>query len=171
MDGWRIVVLSGIVSLVTAILSTVITTGLTRKSEIRMHILEERTKFYFEIFPIIDTLINYPENIYNEDYWDEFMSFKAKMKLLASKKTFKEYERLFIFMTDSVNALDIYDGIKCEENPSTFCQEALAKIDQSDFKLARDEFVNKYLPDRDITQRYVENLYKAMRIDLGSNLK
>lgn len=170
MESWEIVILTGIVSMVSAIISSFVTTKLTQKNEIRKRILEERTKLYFEIFPKIDTLINHPENIAYEKYWVEFMHLKAKMKLLASKTTFREYEKLFNLLADSVNAIDIYDGMKRGEDCSNFDQESLSKINPLDFKLSLHEFEKKYLPNRDTTRLYIQELYEAMRMDLGSNL-
>ena len=171
MERWEIVLLTGGVSLITAVLTSWVTTWLTRRNEVRKHIMEKRTEFYFEIFPVIDTLVNHVDNILHDEYWDEFMRLKAKMKLLASQETFKMYEKLFVLLAEAVSAFDIYTGIRRGEDTVNYDQESLAKIDRADFALSVPDFAMKHLPDKNLVRQYIQELYEAMRKDLGSNLK
>lgn len=171
MNEWKIVLLTGAISLITSLLTSRITLAVTQKNEVKKHILEERTKFYFEYFPVVDLLLNHPEKVFDRSYTDKFFSYKARMKLLASKKTFSVYEQLFSIVAESTNAFDIYCGYQNGEDGSYFDQEDFAKLDKKDLQLSCEEFQQKHLPDRKEIDPYIQALYQEMRNDLGSNLK
>lgn len=170
IDEWAIILLTGIVSLFTSIVTSRITLTVTHKNEIRKHILEERTKFYFEIFPVIDILINAPGKVFDYSYMEKFISYKARMKLLASKKVFMKYQKLFDYVIQLFNFYDIYEGYNSSE-PCSFDEDNFSKLDKEDLKLTEAAFQQKYLPDRSKIDVLTQELYEAMRSDLGSNMK
>lgn len=171
LSQWQILIISGIISIITSILIECIASLLKSKNEIRKHILEERTKFYFEFFPAVDLLINHPEKVFDHAYMNEFLSYKARMKLLSSKKTFAAYQKLFELAIEPYNAFDIYDGYQKGEEMSNFDQKNFDKLDKKDFDLSEEKFLQKYLPDRKEIEKCILALYQGMRTDLGSNIK
>ncbi len=162
-----IAILPAIISFLTAL----ITLSVKQKNEIRKHILEERTEFYLEIFPEIDDIINQPYLIFNQEYIDEFISFKAHMKLIASNKTFEAYEELFHLIVEPFNFYDIYCAINYEKNEDNIDKSTYDKMDKNDLELTPDEFMEKHLPDSQSFDRCIGKLFQEMRNDLGSNLK
>lgn len=102
---------------------------------------------------------------------DEFISFKAHMKLIASNKAFEAYEDLFHLIVESFNFYDIYCAINYENNEDNIYKLTYDKMDKNDLKLSLEEFMNKHLPAPESFDRYIGKLSQEMRNDLGSNLK
>ncbi len=171
MEEWAVILLTGLISLVTSVVTSRITLSVTQKNDVRKHILQERTDLYLELFPVIDELVNWPENVFDDEYMDEFISYKADMKLLASSETFKAYIALFDVVIEPYNFADIYTGYKNGEDTSDFNPEIFSKLKKEDLDLEPEEFADKFMPDRDKICRLIQNLYQKMREDLGSNIK
>lgn len=170
MDQWEVVVMSGLLSLIISITTAWITATIARRNDVRKLILEERSKQYFEIFPLIDELISNIHKVYDEEYIQAFISQKAKMKLLASQKTFQAYSVIFQMVIDAYNAYDIYCGYHQNEERSCFDDESYMRV-KANLTLPEMEFKKYYLPDRNMVKEKIQNLYMQMRNDLGSNVK
>lgn len=96
---------------------------------------------------MVDLLLNHPEKVFDRSYTDKFFSYKARIKLLASKKTFSVYEQLFSIVAEPTNAFDIYCGSQNGEDSSYFDQEDFAKLDKKDLQLSCEELQQKHLLD------------------------
>ena len=161
MQEWKVVVITGTVSLVVSIITSVITLKVTQKNEVKKHILEKRTEFYLDVFPLIDLIINEYNLVFDFDYMDEFIDTKSKMKLLASTKTYGEYTQLFEYLIKNYNKYCDYYNSK-EKDKS---------INSKRFNDLMNQYIEKHQLDRDYLQDLVSNLYQEMRNDLGSNMK
>ncbi len=170
MDQWEVVILSGLLSLIVSIATAWITATIARKNDVRKLILEERSKQYFEIYPLIDELISNIHKVYDEEYMQAFISQKAKMKLLASQKTFRAYSVIFQMVIDAYNAYDIYCGYHQNEKRSCFDDEDYRRV-EANLALSEMDFKKYYLPDRNMITEKIQDLYMQMRNDLGSNVK
>lgn len=183
MENWKTILLTGIISLITSIVTSRITLAVTRKNEIRKHILEERTEFYLKIFPVIDILINHPEKIYEQSYINNFLEYKAQVKLLASNRTFVAYKNLFDLVIKPYNIYDRYctdhdprsdpSLSECKRDPNGKEFE-ISHIKESDievFEFGLEKVKEENLPSRDDIEKCILDLYQEMRTDLGSNIK
>ena len=170
METWEITILTGCVSIISGVVASFVTSKITHRNEVKNHILQERTKFYLDSFPLIDLLINKEKNICDYEYMTDFISLKANMKLLSSKQTFEAYGKVFDLVIGAYNAIDIYNGYKNNEDISKFSKEDYAKV-KGDMSLSESEYLEKYMPDRDKLIKLIDDLYEEMRNDLGSNMK
>ena len=171
MTNWEIVLLTGLVTVVTSVITSLITLSFTRKNEIRKKVLKERTAMYLDFYSVTDGFINHPRLVFDEACMKEFLSYKPKMKLLSSNITYPIYTELFQTMIEPYNFYDVYIGKQNNENLSCFDTETVEKMNEEDFKLTSEEFINRYCPDSKKIDSLIEKLYQSMRKDLGSDIK
>ncbi len=162
MQEWTVIVITGFISLVVSIVTSVITLKVTRNNDVKKHILEKRTEFYLDVFPLIDLIINEYDFVFDFDYMKEFIDSKSTMKLLASKKTHKEYNKLFQYLIHSYNQYcEFYNQYEDSDK----------RISKKEFEEKNNEYIKEHQLDRDYLDILVSNLYQEMRNDLGSNMK
>ena len=161
MQELELLLLTAVTSLIVLVVTSVITLKITQRNDVKKHILEKRTEFYLDVFPLIDLIINEYNSVFDFEYMENFIDTKSEMKLLASDKTFEQYEKLFRYMTDNYNKYCVYYNLK----------EADTSINSKKFEELMHEYMDKNPLNRDYLQELVLNLYQEMRKDLGSNIK
>lgn len=145
-------------------------------------IIEKRTDAYFKCYDCIDKIIDNKELLYNENYYSEVLSFKAKIKLLSSKNVIGCYKKLLNEIFDlqkefiefknehdpSCNQKNYYeitpddcDSVSHEacgitENDLQMYEDKVKK-----FKIAKQETI-------EIIINEIKDLCDAMRIDIGN---
>lgn len=143
-------------------MTSVITLKVTQNNNVKKHILEKRTEFYLEVFPLIDLIINEYNFVFDFDYMEKFIDSKSTMKLLASRRTHEEYSKLFNYLIDNYNQYcEFYNQYENSDK----------KISKKEFEDKINEYIEEHQLDRDCLDTLVSNLYQEMRNDLGSNMK
>ncbi len=171
MNDWQIALMTAGIALVASVITSIVTLKLTQKNDIRSHVLEQRTDLYLKFFSVVDVLSSDPYKVFDKKYMDDFMSYKAEMKLFSSRKTFQKYVNLFELVMKPFNFYDIYIGFQKGEDPTTFYANTYSCMDKEDFQLSAYDFQDKYVPDRKQLSESMQCLYESMRCDLGSNIK
>ena len=158
------------ITLTSGVIASLITLAVTHRNDVKKFVLEQRAELYCRLFNVVDRLINQPQLAFNKQYMEELIGYKAGMKLLASKKTFPLFAELFETVIEPYNSYDVYCGYHEGEDINNFDGETYAGI-KNDLDLSPEEFISKYIPDREVVDSCIRALYESMRDDLGSNLK
>lgn len=178
MNEWKIVLLTGAVSILTAFFTKIF----THRNEVRKIVLENRASLYFELYTELEIVLNNHLKVFENDYIKILLLFKPKMKLLASKSTIKAFKDFFDFVIEKYSDFHCF----CEENDpmnnpeyhKTTCDDYGNEHEiylGSDFEIKEyEKCVDKYKNDNAPTTKELDKLftrlYENMRIDLGSNL-
>ena len=173
-------VLSALLSIVVSIITTTITAIKQHRNEVKRWILEKRASFYLDFYSDVEIIMKKRKLVYDNDFYNMLVLVKPKIKLLASKKTFKAFEnfyeyiltkrrefRYFYRSNDPSNSIEYYfddDGNEQISNPP--CEE-----DYEDFSIKLDAYKKENTPDLNEIKNHIEALYQSMRTDLGSNMK
>lgn len=182
MSEWIIVLVGAVLSLITAIVTAIITTILTHRNVVKKWILEERSKLYLSLYENIEQILSKRESIYSKEYMDILVSYKPKMKLLASKGTFNAFRHYYEFVRknkysfekfyeennpqNDMSRLETWTDDDGEVNESVF----LTDEEWRDFIRLTEEYKTEQKPSVDSINSFIEPLYQSMRNDLGSNL-
>ena len=183
MSEWKMILLTGVITIITSIITALITLSITHKNEVKKLILEKRAELYFEFYDEAEKLLHDRFKIYDKNYIRVLLKFKPKMKLLSSNKTVEAFKSFYEFVTKN------YDDYRsfCEkndprENPDfletqfdedgveyTICYAT--EMDISYFESSVEDFKKEKVPSYESVSQHLSTLYLEMRKDLGSNLK
>lgn len=183
MEDWKIVLLTGIISIASSIITAIITLRITHKNDVKRLVLENRTVLYFELYSAIEPLLHDNSKVFDSNYIDILVKYKPKMKLLSSSKTFEAFKVFYNIVTEKFNEFRKY----CHENdPRTkpeFCQTVCdeegkeyeichaSDLEIYYFECDVEKFKNNNTLSTEIISNKLTELYKNMRNDLGSNIK
>lgn len=181
MQTWQTAILTALLSILTAIITTKVTAWNRHKNEVKRWLLEKRAETYFSFYSQVELVLQNREKIYDKAYLNSLSVLKPQMKLLSSKKTFKAFQAYYEFIRATV--ID-YKNF-CAENDPCFDPSRIEEIElengekydephiySSDieiFEWEAEKYKQDNLPDANIINAYIEPLYQAMRNDLGSN--
>jgi hypothetical protein len=182
MEEWKIILLTGLVSIVSSIVTALITNSHTHRNEVKKLILEKRAALYFEFYDIAEQLLHQNYKVYDDAYISEILKFKPRMKLLSSKKTIERFKDFFELVVQKYEAFQSY---RAENDPRispkffhTYVDENGVEQEEwhgSEFEIADYEshaevFKTKNIPTKDELSKCIKDLYEQMREDLGSNI-
>ena len=183
MEDWKIVLLTGAISIASSIITAIITLRITHNNDVKRLVLENRTVLYFELYSAVEPLLHDNSKVFDSDYIDALVKYKPKMKLLSSSKTFEAFKVFYNVVTEKFNEFRKY----CHENDprtnsefyQTVCDEEgneyeichASELEIHYFECAVENFKNNNaLPIETISNKLTK-LYKNMRNDLGSDIK
>lgn len=167
-------------SVAVAIITARITTRGARENEMRKRIHEKRLDIYLEFHDVLEKMLLNRDVIFEREYYDEMVSFKPQIKLLASNDVVEQYRNLFECVKAAVNG---YEKFKKEHDPEFDLKRIM--YDEEGNQVGYDEptaeeyeayegALNRYKSEKRLskeeTQKLTGDLYEAMRDDLGSNL-
>ena len=183
MEEWKIILLTGAVSVVSSIVTALIANSHTHKNDVKKLVMENRSSLYFELYDVVEQLLYKSYRIYDAEYINELLKLKPKMKLLASKGTVGKFKDFFEFV---VQKYDEYNAFRDENDPRVSPKYFHTYIDEngieqeewhgtefeiSSYESDAEAFRTKNLPAKEEFSNHITALYEQMREDLGSNLK
>ena len=183
MEEWKIILLTGGISVVSSNITALITLSRTHRNEVKKLIWEKRSVLYFELYNVVEEMLSDRYKIYDNEYVKKIVQFKPKMKLLASPKTVEAFKNLFDFIAHHYNAFHIY----LKENEKLSASDEQSMIASNEDHKSKDSYSKRFSVnikeidtsafDETIvaTQERISEkataLYEHMRKDLGSNIK
>lgn len=183
MEGWETIVITALLSLITAIITSLVTTSLNYKNTVKKWVLEKRSELYLRFYKNAEELLKNPEKSFDDDYFNEILKVKPEMKLLSSNETFDAFKQFYEFIR---NIKVGYNKYCSENNPETDPERVFIGVDEdgepyedryvteedmNDFYDNCENYKENNMPKTEEISRHIELLYQAMRDDLGSNLK
>lgn len=175
------VVLTAILSLLASILTAFLTSKATRENEMRKRIHEKRLELYLEFHDVLEKMLRKREIVFDKKYYQEIRSYKARIKLLASKNTVEKYKELFEYVQRSASNYEKYlkendpaedpRRVIFDDDGNQIDYEEPTGMDYDIYDYLIDDYKAKELPSKDFVQKMMDGLYTSMRNDLGSNLK
>ena len=181
LDQLETVVLTAILSLLASILTAFLTSKVTRENEMRKRIHEKRLELYLEFHDVLEKMLRKREIVFDKKYYQEIRSFKARIKLLASKKTVEKYKELFEYVQNAVSNYEKYlkkydpeenpERVIADENGEPIGYKELTAGDFDTYEYLIDKYKEEEVPSKEFAQKLIDDLYTSMRNDLGSNLK
>lgn len=182
MSEWQIVLLTGCLSILSAIITALISLALTHRNDVKKLILEKRASLYFDIYSELEKILNNPLKVFDEDYIVFLLSNKPKIKLLASTKTIEAFKSFFEFITQKYKE---YKSFCYENDPRinrkfyrTFLNEEGEEdeewlgtnFDITCFEQDEKKFLAENVPSSETISKHITVIYEEMRKDLGSNI-
>ena len=183
MNELKIVLLTGLLTISSSIITALITLKVTHRNEVKKHIWEKRAELYFEFYDEAEKLFYDRYRIYDKNFIKVLLKFKPKIKLLASDKTMDAFKSFYEFICKNYEEYrDFYIENDPREKPefqeTDFDDDGVPYIichatgmDISDFESFLEEYKKKNVPNFETINKYINNMYKDMRNDLGSNIK
>lgn len=148
------------------------------KQSNRNAIFAKRVELYQELIKITDELINYSFKIFEEEYIDNLILNKAKVKLWASNAVHKRFEQVFLCITENYsNYKKFCEDENPENNPRAYRpnEEGLedCQLTPNDFDVYEEKCGQKKEQILDIfNEKYValnKNLITQIRKEMGSD--
>ena len=182
MEGWKIVILTSALSLLSSIVVGVISARSSHKNDIKKAIHAKRADAYFDFYEKVEELLNERDKVFSDEYFQFLISSKAKIKLMASEKTFSAFESFYNYVREKNHAFLNF----CSENDpynddsylETFINEDGEEV--TDYNVPEEEeqyyvyekelYIAENRPTLDEIRSYINPLYEAMRAVLGSKL-
>lgn len=183
MEEWKIVLLTGFVSVLSSIITAMISLTITHKNDVKKVLLENRTNLYFEVYSALEPFLHNPKRVFNQDYVNKVVEYKPKIKLLSSKKTFESYRCIYeVIMHKFIEFRDFYrenDPHTKPENIEIVCdsegiEEEIyhgSNFEEVYFEKDIELFKKENAPSTEIISECLFNLCTNMRKDLGSDIK
>lgn len=174
MDNWKIVLLSGIISFVVALM----TTKATHKNDVMKLVHEKRTTLYIEFYGKIEDLLLDHELVFDDDYYNTLVTYKPQMKLMSSDNTFSALKDFFNFVHDYYWR---YGRYREQNSPYNDDRNLSYDDDGEPYYFVSDEeeheyglmcknYCEEHAPTTDEINSKLVPLYESMRKDLGSTL-
>ena len=175
-------ILTVIGSIGGAVVGSIVTAKSSEKNDIKKMIHAKRTDLYFEFYEIVEELLNDRARIFEDEYLLSLIRCKAKIKLMASAKTYSAFEKYYNFVRDYNHKYKEYckeknpysDPSKFEEiedeDGEIYTECYVTSEDEKDFEFVKEQYIIEMTPDIETVRAYINPLYEAMRSDLGSEL-
>lgn len=177
MNNWQILLLSSSISIVVAW----ITSHFAYKSELKKYLYVQREQLYFELYEHLDKLLMDRSLVYNEQYIDKLDTFKARVKLVASKGVIKEFRDVFrMYKQFSYD----FEKFQMENDPrrnKKLCEYRtdehgvehecfhFNEHDINNYTLKEKEYTEHTLPEKQEVLELINNIVNKIRRDLGNS--
>ena len=177
MEFIKSVLTTGILPLLVAFL----TAKLTYRRETKKSILEKRASLYLSIQNKAESLAYKPVQIFDLSYRNSVLKYKPQVELIASPKVKKAYLNFYSFIDnyykDYYKFCNENDPREDKSNYHTVILEDGEEIEEVSFwdedikyfEKSAESFKNQHCPKIEDLKKYLDELYEAMRKDLGSN--
>ena len=178
MNEWQIILLTGVVSFITAL----VTLAVTHRNEVKKLVMENRAKLYFDFCDKVEKILNNRFIIYDKEYIDILLTYKSKLKLLSSENTLTAFKDLYEFVMGHYSAyIHYYNSTNPYNNPKYCHIECDAEgveheeYNVPDFEISFfendvEKFKKEHLPSYEDVSKYIMKLYDEMRKDLGNTI-
>lgn len=166
MEAWKTILLTSILSIITAIITTRVTAWCSHKNEVKKWLLEKRADIYFSFYNQVELALKEREKVFRKEYLYSLIDLKPQMKLISSEKTFNAFRSYYEFIENIVNEYESF----CNKNDPEKNKDLVTPWDIDMYEWQVGNYEQEHLPNNQIMNIYIEPLYKAMRDDLGSNI-
>lgn len=175
-------ILTVVSSISGAVMGSLITAKASQRNDIKKTIHAKRVDSYFEFYEIVEKLLNNRSYVFDDEYFQSIISCKARIKLMASTKTYNAFEKFYCFVREYnfeyheyCNARDPYrDSSKFaeveDENGDSYPECYVTTEDEEYFEIVKKRYISDNTPNLNNVRTYINPLYEAMRSDLGSAL-
>lgn len=161
-----------VLALFSAIVSSCITAHLTHKNQIQNMIYDKRYNLYCEFCEKMEKILSDKQIVFRQSYIEMFCEYKPKLKLLTSEETYSNFRELFNFISQKYR---IYCRFRLQASPDDIIDDDgntyPNEIEVEKFNEQDRIYKNENAPTIYELNPYIEPLYKSMRKDLGSKLR
>ncbi len=175
-----VVILTALLSLAASLITAFLTSKITQKNEMRKRVHEKRFELYLEFHNVLEKMLKNRKVVFEREYYDEVCSFKAKIKLLASKRTIRKYKNLFMYLQSAVKKYEEFEKsenpeqdngrIVYDDNGTAVDYNSPSEWDWDNYNDKIEKYKQEKCLSKELTQKLIDGLYSSMRDDLGSNL-
>ena len=161
-------------SLLSSIVVALISATVQFRNSKRQFIHEKRADLYSALYEHAEQLLHHRSLIFEPKFYNIMVGYNAKMKLMASKRAYKEFQNLGMYIhaqffeyrkfgknQNPHNDPNFYD----EQFGASFVPEELEEIYLAELETYKKE----HTPNREQLLPYVKKLLNAMQSDLGNN--
>ncbi len=182
MEGWEVVVLTTVLTLLSLVVTAKITTKISYNNDVRKEIREKRAELYLSFYDDVESILKDKTLVFNREYLDILVSTKPQIKLLSSKATFQAYYEYYEYIRKEIHLFEQFCNENDPLNDSSryeYCMDEkgneqeivhVSEWEIHDFEKLQEKYKRENKPDNKTISAYLEKLYQAMREDLGSNL-
>lgn len=173
------IIVPSVVSIIGFIV-TIVITNIQFKNAKKERIIESQFNVYVELYKKIEPIINSLQLIFQQDYYNNVLSLKAEMKIVASSSTLRCYKKYLEFLYDNLMEYNTF----CAEHDPTLnvcnvesvinedtgeeCEILhVAESDMSSFEFYVEKYQKENCPKGGEIKKYLKNLLNSMREDLG----
>lgn len=177
MEFIKSVLIAGVLPLLVAYL----TAKLTYKREAKKSILEKRASLYLSIQNKAESLAYKPVQIFDLSYRNSVLKYKPQVELIASPRVKGAYLKFYSFIDNYYKEYHKFcienDPREDKNNYHTVVLEDGEEIEEVSFwsedikyfEKSAKSFKHQHSPKIEELKKYLDELYEAMRKDLGSN--
>ncbi len=159
-------------SLMVAVVTAFVTDRLNRRTEEKRSLHEKRAELYSTVYPEAERFLNDQYLAFDVEFYNLIVSYHAKMKLLASPKTYNAFRDFGSLLHEKVFSFREYYKQNKSHNSSmqtskNFGFDCITDNFDVTFTDEIKQYLKSNLPSHDEAKTLVAALFNAMQADLG----